>query len=404
MESIPLRTIKLSIVLLVLGIGVFAGTSTKTAKGKSTMNGSNTAPYSVLYANPQRNSYTNVGLTCIGERAWKKTYKPEFDEVVSAPVVVLASGTNIGIQVNPYFLLYKNGTLSKEHNTKAISSEVGVFLDGKYAVVKDDGSIEKYFSYNGGLIATESIDGYLDDWWYLKLIAPYKNGLILAKQFTGGQTRRQKEFKICFYVPHYTGTYFGGKGEIRNVLLSSTGDKLLFTQKDIHLLDPATGKEVRTFDSNLPSLFSASLDLSDNLILHGINKGQKEVVAAFGLDGTQHWEYTVEGTIQNRQPPVCGEDGVVFFISDSSLFCINAGAMVWKKIVFPCVGPLITVCKGNTVIIQSGFHIMAYGADGKSLFSTLITKDANEEFTAPPVVGGDGRIYTASGTALYCFK
>ncbi len=64
----------------------------------------------------------------------------------------------------------------------------------------------------------------------------------------------------------------------------------------------------------------------------------------------------------------------------------------------------MTNSKGNNVIVQSGFHIMAYDSDGNMKFKTLITKNMNEEFTAPPVIGGDGLIYTASGTALYCFK
>jgi outer membrane protein assembly factor BamB len=280
-------------------------------------------------------------------------------------------------------------------------------MSDKYAAIPANGPIESYFSYNGKRLTIQMPIVGITNYWYPLLLTSYNNGILLIEQFSGGPSRRPKEFRLSYDIPNENlgGWFYGQKGEISNVLLTSTADKLLFTyQKQIHLLDPATGKEIKVFNPELPSIFKASLDLSNNLIIHGIDTAKNEVVCAFNLDGTKLWEHRIEGSIQNNQPPVCGENGAVFFISDSSLYCIISGETIWKEEVVPCVTPLLTSSKGNNIIVQSGIHILAFDANGKNIFSKLITKDINEEFTAPPVIGGDGRIYVASGTALYCFK
>lgn len=365
----------------------------------------NNVAYSVSYANLQSNSFTDSTLAVVGVRAWKKGYVNDFEEVVSAPTAILSQGSTIGIQVNPYFLLYDNDLFVKWHHIKAVSVGIGIFLDKGYGVIEDNGSFDKLYTYSGKFSADIIPGAFIDEWWLPVFVSPYQNGFIFAQQYTGGPSRRPREFKISFYVRDYSGTYYGNKGEISNVLLNSTIDKLIFTfQNQIHTLDPATGKKIKVFDPELPSMFKASLDLSNNLVIHAMNKDQKEVYVSFDLNGTKLWEHEIESSVQNDQPPVCGEGETVYYIGDGSLVCIKDGIKVWKSELFPCVNPLMTNSKGNNVIVQSGFHIMAYESNGKQKFKTLITKNMNEEFTAPPVIGGGGRLYTASGTALYCFK
>jgi hypothetical protein len=366
----------------------------------------NNVPYSVLYANVQRNSYANSTIIASGERDWKKDYTTDFDEVVSPPTAILSRKSTVGIQVNPYFLIYENGTFKQWHYIRALSSGIGIFLHDFYLVIEDSG-LDKFFKYDNSILRNDVPSTGLVHWWSPCITVPYSKGMLYANQFTGGPQRSRKEFVIGYTVfgNNLAEWYFGDYGEISNVLLNSTIDKLVFTfQNQIHTLDPATGKKIKVFDPELPSMFKASLDLSNNLVIHAINKDPKEVYTSFDLNGSKLWEHEIEGSVQNDQPPVCGEDGTVFYVSDSTLVCIKSGKILWKEVVFPCVDPLITSSKGNNIIIQSGFHIMAYNSKGTKKFSTLITKNMNESFTAPPVVGGDGRIYVASGTALYCFK
>jgi hypothetical protein len=392
--------------LLFSGEIIVAGTPQKPLKGKISMVTTDKVAYSVLYANVQRNSYANAFLGATGESIWKKNFKNNLDEPMASPVAVLTHEGNIGVQVNPYFLIYnENGGFVKWHYTKAVSSGIGIFLDKGYGVVEDNGSFDKLYTFAGNFSADIIPGAFIDDWWVPVLISPYQKGFILAQQYTGGPSRRPHEFKFSFYVSNYSGTFYGEKGEFSNVLLNSTVDKLVFTfQNQIHTLDPATGKKIKIFDPELPSMFKASLDLSNNLVIHAINKNQKEVYTSFDLNGTKLWEHEIESSVQNDQPPVCGEGGMVYYIGDTSLVCIKDGKKMWKSELFPCVNPLMTNSKGNNIIVQAGFHIMVYESNGKQKLKTLITKNMNEEFTAPPVIGGDGRIYTASGTALYCFK
>ncbi len=362
--------------------------------------------YSVLYANVQRNSYANASLNAIGERAWKKVFKNDLDEPMAPPVAVLARGTYIGVQVNPYFLIYRNGKFSNWFYSRPVSVGISIFLNDFYLVIKKSG-LDNYYDYNNSIVRDDVPPIGLIDWWYPHLVFPYKDGILFANQFTGGPQRAPKEFVFGYkkYGNNISEWYYGEKGEISDVLLNSTIDKLVFVFRNrINILDPATGKKVKVFDPELPSIFEASLDLSNNIVIHAMNKEQKEVYVSFDLNGTRLWEHEVIGKVRNDQPPVCGEDGTVYYIADSSLVCIKEGNEVWKSELFPCVNPLMTNSKGNNVIVQSGFHIMAYDSDGNMKFKTLITKNMNEEFTAPPVIGGDGLIYTASGTALYCFK
>ncbi|MCX7727425.1 MAG: hypothetical protein N2053_11335, partial [Chitinispirillaceae bacterium] len=246
---------------------------------------------------------------------------------------------------------------------------------------------------------------FVDVWWIPELIAPYKEGFIVVKQYTGGPSRSAPEFGIFFYVNDYKGSFYKEKGKVYSPLLNSTNDKIIFIfNNKFCLLDVSSGKKIKEFDPYLLSTEKASLDLKDNIVAYGIDKSEKNVIVSFDLNGNKLWEHEVDSTIQNNQPPVCGEDGRVYYISRGELVCLKEGKELWKSEVFPCVEPLMTNSKGNNLLVQSGFHIMVFDSNGKQKFKTLITTNPQEQFTAPPVIGGDGLIYVASDIALYCFK
>jgi outer membrane protein assembly factor BamB len=363
--------------------------------------------YAVRYANSQRNSLEKSAVHAVGELAWKKDYVQDFHEgPVSPPVALYASGSTVGIQVNPYLLIYKDEKLVSWKHIHETSRDAAAFFKDCFIYFPADGLVHGFYDYAGERLQRPIPMVGLAQYESPMLITALGKGLLYAAQFSGGPSRRPRRFTIGFLLPPRHSPEWGYCGERldSDVLVSNSGDALLYSTKGkFYAVDMATGKMKGNFELPIASLVSASIDPTDNLVVHAVNKDGREVIAAYRPDGTPVWEHEIDGKVANRQPPVCG-DAAVFYIAGGALCCCREGALAWKSELFPCMDPLMTVTAGNNVIVQSGFHLFLFDATGRNLFKSLITPDTTAHFTAPPVAAGDGLIYAASEKALYCFK
>lgn len=362
-------------------------------------------PYATSYANFQRNSYISFPCLSSGRLRNKREIITDFDEIVSPPTTLLAQNDLVGIQLNPFILLYKDNKLQKDFYIKESGVSVVTFGNDFISVIENSGYFN-LFKYNYSLYTDKMLSGSIAGNWYPRLNAIINNGVFSIQQFCGRPPLKEKKFSITFtkYGQGLPEWSIGADGYLGSTLLTHSLDNVIYTKgNNVYVLNTQSGIKVAAFDIALTSLLSSSLSLTDELVIHGINKEKREILCLYDLNGNKLWEYILNNPIVNKQPPVCGEEKTVFFISNKSLHAIKNGKLLWQVPVKECSNPLITVCKNNNIILQAGHQIRLYNSTGKEKFSVLLSKDLKEEFTAPPVIDGNGVIYTASNKALYSF-
>lgn len=399
---------RLIVIILLLSIlNLCFGDPLKNGEGKQKMKPTENVEYSVLYANVQHNSFENVKIQSSGKLVTKHVFKEDIDEVLGDPVTLHVKGTIIGIQVNPYFLIYENGIFKKEHLSIYRTTGLGAFYKNYYYVFRDSRD-DVFFDYQNKIIRTDlPVLCYKD--WYISIMMPFGKGILTGIQYTGGVERKPRKFGFGFtkYGKNIEMSEwsFGDVGQITSAHLTSVLDTLVVVYKNkVITIDPQNGKKNVPFLIEGYTIINTSLDLENNLVIHAQDKLGKTVVLSYTLDGKKIWEYSTEDKIENKQPPVCGEDSVVYFIINDHLVCLQDGNELWRKEVSSCVNPLLTNTQNNRVVVQAGNHINVFNSDGICEFTTLISEDLKESFTAPPVVGGDGKIYVASEIGLYSFE
>lgn len=399
---------RLVLTLLIFIVWFSLGKDNNLLKGKYPMKPTANVEYSILFANVQHNSYENVKIQSSGKLAWKKNFKQDVDENFGEPVTLHVKGTIIGIQVNPYFLIYENGLFKEKHQSVYRTSGLGAFFSEYYYIFRNLEN-DVFFNYNNTIYRDDLPLINLDSDWYTLLIMPFKNGVLIGSQYTGGIHKKQKKFGFGLEGygnnPMSSLWGYGEDGKPTSVHMTKLLDRLVVVNKNkVITIDPQNGKKSAPFLIDGYTLASTSLNLENNLIIHAQNKLGKTVVLSYTLDGKKIWEYSTEDKIENKQPPVCGEDSVVYFIINDHLVCLQDGNELWRKEVSSCVNPLLTNTQNNRVVVQAGNHINVFNSDGICEFTTLISEDLKESFTAPPVVGGDGKIYAASEIGLYSFE
>ncbi|KMQ50573.1 hypothetical protein CHISP_2566 [Chitinispirillum alkaliphilum] len=366
--------------------------------------------YSVRYANNQRNSFANAKLASNGILKWERTYTDDYRirSTIPGPVSLYAANDVVGVQVNPILYLYRGSEFITAHYPIVnYTRDVCAFFSDRYTFFSY-GPI-KYWSYSDGTQFDRVIpDVGLARFWVPLLLLPVDDGLVFAQWFMGGPSRRPQSFMMYHSLPEEVFPEWAiGEDDGVNIILASSDSKMVIyvVKGTIHTVDIENKVErVGKFAPDLTSIISASLDFDDNLILHGTRQ-EVEVITAYSIHTQEKlWEYSVIGSVKNLQPPVIGEDNSVFFVTDSILYCIKNGEHDWALQIHPVSNPLMTIGRGNDILLQSDSHIWAFTGRGEEIFRTRITDDPESEFTAPPVIGTDGLVYVSCRNRLYCFE
>ncbi|KMQ50574.1 hypothetical protein CHISP_2567 [Chitinispirillum alkaliphilum] len=393
---------------LAISILLIACAQDKSISKRNTMNNPlHNVSYSVRYANNQRNSFANAKLASNGTLKWKNTYTDDYRiRSKSDPVSLYAANDVVGVQVNPILYVYRGSEFITAHYPIANRNrDVCVFFSDKY--VSFLGPID-YWSYSDGTkIDTPQPYAGVSSYWIPLLLLPVGDGVVFAKWFMGGPSRLPQRFQMYYRLTEKRfPEWVWEETEGTNIVLASSDSKkvIYIIKRTVHTIHIEKVERVGKFAPDLTSIISASLDFDDNLIIHGTKEGV-DVITAYSIHTQEKlWEYNVIGSVKNLQPPVIGEDNSVFFVTDTILYCIKNGEHDWALQIHPVSNPLMTIGKGNDILLQSDSHISAITGRGEEIFRTRITDDPESKFTAPPVIGTDGLVYVSCYKRLYCFE
>ncbi|MBU8922137.1 MAG: hypothetical protein KOO63_10005, partial [Bacteroidales bacterium] len=225
-------------------------------------------------------------------------------------------------------------------------------------------------------------------------------------QDPGVRSHREKSFYIYRFLCRDLDNVWEYEfpGTINHALLSSDEKMLVcIVGETVTLYNTEDGKVEGEFKTGMIDPVLASLSLEGELILTGSmedEEGAKMFCKAFLLTGEELWTNSLIAPAL-VQPPACGEDRHVYLIDNMCLKCLAGGELKWSTPPFFDEKAVLTVTKGNYVLVHSGAVLYLYDPAGERIFESIISKEG-DEFGIPPAVDSQGRIYIISDSKLYC--
>jgi hypothetical protein len=359
--------------------------------------------YPLEFASYQSNSFVPVEV----KQEWGLIWQKRFDEIEAgltiSPRSVLVGESSIIVKSSSKLMLFDlSGNFKFMEN---IANPTPVVMGSDAMAYFDNAEGLVYQDYDQKILLESAVPGF-DERAYALLIRPTAEDVLGVVQDVGVRSYREKRFYIFRFVCKDLDSKwsYDFPGVINHALLTAD-EKMLacIVGETVTLYDAEDGKAGGEFKTGLIDPITASLSLEDELILIGTaedEEGAKKFCKALTLTGEELWTIPLIAPAL-VQPPACGEENHIYLIDNMCLKCLAGGQIKWSTPPLFDEKAVVTVTKGNYVLIHSGAALYLYDPAGERIFESIISREG-DEFGIPPAVDAQGRIYIISGSKLYC--
>jgi outer membrane protein assembly factor BamB len=219
---------------------------------------------------------------------------------------------------------------------------------------------------------------------------------------------------------------WGGEylGELKlDPLFQTEREQWLVAQDDVLVVDLKTGTESPRFKLPIDAASDWSIDAEGVLCVMGTHAGRK-VVVAMSTAGEERWRW-IDGDDSDRwsqgQPPIRGNSGRVFVLSDGRVLALDAGKLAWTYDArseslrhgarvsdgsFEVKDGMLlstarlrygTALSDGSLLVVGNNTLRHIDAEGRLNFAVTVSG----EILTPPVVDAEGSIYVATATKLF---
>ncbi len=397
----------LMLFLLTIGLCCMADSNDENKIGDKSMGFEiNDIAYPVWMGNLQRNSFVPVEMKSKWKPLWSKMYIEINENLVLTPYATLVHENRIGVTSGNDLIIYSSdGTFQSQ---TPLNSAAGVlfgknlfsYLNPSYQLTAMD--------YEGNQFGLDESIPFLSDWAGAIYILPGLDKVQAVVQFSGGPMREPQKYYIYNYLWEDDDFDWINEfdGRISFAMPSNDNDRIIIIKdSEVVIFNSKDGKNSGSFNFEIGTVLTASLDLNDNLLLLSEQTKEnttKRAYRAFDLEGNILWSYDVTEPSEN-QPAACGSDGRVYIIDGIQLICLEKGTTKWTTLLKPAEKNWLTVTADNHAVVINGSLLALFAPDGEKIFERLITK-TDEQFYAPPALDKEGHIFVAGQKALYCFE
>jgi outer membrane protein assembly factor BamB len=363
--------------------------------------------YYSAFANHQHNSFCPSDHISDGTLIWSKSYTEIMKTKEPLNAHLLLGSTEHLLIKGDWFLSIcdYNGILLNEIEIGRNSSLYSAYLSNSEFQFFYGSELFNRIKHTGERVVNNEFITGRGDWTKVLLYAIINNDIIIANQFTGGPGRKPPEFFCCrqpFREFNWKWEY-AGKGRLRAALLTNNENSLILVfDTKVVVIDCETGEITKDLPTEIKTVFSASIDFHDNILIIGrkSDKGQLHcALYCFNLSGNKMWEILLDNPHTN-QPPICGNNGAVFVVDEQRLLRINNGVCL-AVFNFPSKYPFVTTSQNNTVIVLDSFQLFAFDFDFNLLYNRVLLSPG-ESFECAPIISPAGMLFVAGDEKLYC--
>ncbi len=384
--------------------------------------------YPTYFASPRRDSYIAAESRARGEIAWAKDLGMTGLLGVPRPLVL---GTNIVIDGASSFALFSpSGERLWEHE-KVKPSPITV-ADGRVFHETRDYELAAVDASGAVVLKDATLAGVTADGEVLvTLLWPREKDLVTAlympdpkydEESTGGKPPKPEVSGRRVLHGNSISEWGVDLPGVQTLppLFVPESNRWIAAQAQVVTFDIDAGKEMSRFALPLEKNVSWSAGADGRLVVAGVHKDHKAVVA-LDLDGGEKWRWTdaePDGWVE--QPPIHAPKGRVYMLTSRRVLALEKGRLVWdyemvdeamragarrkgdglvdkddKPVVLdrPAWG---TALADGALLFVAGNGVRRLDADGKLRFVVR----APAEIVAPPIVDAQGATYVVTATQL----
>jgi outer membrane protein assembly factor BamB len=361
----------------------------------------------MIYANFQRNSFTNANCRATGKVDW---FLP-VSGLTPHPKVIVTDGTRWYVQsceTITGFQLNLNVVAQKDIHSGfgAMIANDQIYLQVGSVMISMDLTLTdklKRFRY-----PNDDVNAHID------FLLPLPTGHIVQSFKQGKhehQSAKRNGYQSALALVDSSATILW-RYESKNMHIPAmmTGDMktLLFPACNgtVRHIDPLNGKEKYTFTLKDRRLLQASMDLQDNIVFLARDPEGTLMLVKTSVEGDPLWEYRLLPYEPRTylQPPAADAQGRTFFIHAHLLYCISEkGTLQWVRGLPPDDNyEYVSVLNDGSVVATSRNFVRHIAPDGEVLFSVMLNE--RETISAPPVFDENCGILVATENGVYRIK
>lgn len=397
--------IYMAMIFLASGAGCTGAGSDKTNELNKGNNGMNKNTYPAIFADAGRSSFVDITSSSEGFLTWKKFFDEE-DEKPLNPRSILIGRANIFVYSNDAVICYDADGNRLWTVVIREGSPVSIFNNRLYYRKIEAIDELTAVDFNGRKVDQTIWILASDNACSPLYIEPLENEFLVLSLCTAPPEQGQPAY--IFYRKKYeTEKYIwsddiGGRPAAPPLHPVGGENFIVFSAEEIIVYNAATenpeGEILSRFANPVEELVGASAYKESSLYLLG-RKGGKNLLIAYALDGTEKWQWEINGgsgEVSFKQPPVIGIDGLVHIPAGRTLKTIKDGQLIREFTIEERTIDYCTALADGSVLIAAKNSLYRADADGAKIFGLLFDHD----IVVPPVVDAGGHVYIATAFEL----